>query len=63
VKKCAYCGRSNEDLAIACCECGEEFEVLSAVDPEPKLLDPALSPIIVAAFSSQPKAKLLADRW
>jgi len=62
MKRCAYCGRPNEDSAAACGECGEQFQVLPVPDPEPKLLDAALSPIIVAAFSSLQKAKLLVDR-
>ena len=62
MKKCAYCGRENEDGAVACCECGEEFETPSSAEPEPQALDPELSPIIVARFNSLQQASLLAGR-
>jgi hypothetical protein len=60
MKKCAYCGRDNEDMAVACRECGEEFEALS--DPAPQLIDPALSPVIVGTFGSLEEANWLAAR-
>lgn len=67
MKKCSYCGRENEEEAVACSECGKEFESmefeampLSETDPE--LLDAALSPVIVGRFSSLQEASLLAGR-
>lgn len=62
MKKCAYCGRENEDGAVACAGCGEQFETSSPPDPEPRSLDPALSPVIVAQFSNLQQASLLAGR-
>jgi ribosomal protein L40E len=62
MKKCAYCGCPNEDAAVGCCECGEQFETSSSPDPEPQALDPALSPAIVAQFSNLQQASLLAGR-
>lgn len=59
MKKCAYCGCPNEDTAVGCCECGEQFETSSSPDPEPQVLDPALSPVIVAQFSNLQEASLL----
>jgi hypothetical protein len=43
-------------------ECGEEFEPLPPAKPEPELLDPALSPMVVATFSSLPEASVLVGR-
>ncbi len=62
MKKCAYCGRENKEGAIACSECGEEFETPTSAGPEPQALDPALSPVVVARFSSLQQASLLAGR-
>lgn len=62
MKRCAYCGCPNEDSAVACCECGVEFETSSSPDPEPQSIDPTLSPVIVARFSSLPQTSLLAGR-
>ena len=62
MKKCAYCGCPNEDAAVGCAECGEQFETSSSPDPEPQSLDPALSPVIVAQFSSLQQASVLAGR-
>ncbi len=62
MKKCAYCGCPNEDAAVGCCECGEQFETSSSPDPEPQSLDPALAPAIVAQFSNLQQASVLAGR-
>lgn len=62
MKKCAYCGCPNEDTAVGCAECGEQFETSSSPDPEPQALDPALSPVIVAQFNSLQQASVLAGR-
>jgi hypothetical protein len=62
MKKCAYCGCPNEDSAVGCVECGEQFETSSSPEPEPQSLDPALSPVIVAQFSSLQQASVLAGR-
>ncbi len=62
MKQCEYCGRDNQDAAVACSECGKEFVVLPASDTLPGLLDPALTPVIVATFSNLQEARLLADR-
>jgi len=62
MKKCAYCGCPNEDTAVGCAECGEQFERSSSLEPEPQSLDPALSPVIVAQFSSLQQASVLAGR-
>lgn len=60
MKTCAYCGHQNEDAAVACVECGKRFET-PPVAGNP-LLDPSLSPVIVASFSSLQQAQLLVDR-
>jgi hypothetical protein len=62
MKQCDYCGHGNQDAAVACCECGKEFEVLPASDAQSLVLDPALAPVIVATFGSLQEASLLAIR-
>ena len=62
MKKCAYCGRSNEEMALVCSECGKEFESSASAEAQPQRLDPALSPVTVATFSSLVEANLLVDR-
>lgn len=62
MKHCAYCGCPNEDSAVACSECGVEFETSSSPNPEPQSVDPTLSPVIVARFSSLQQASLLVGR-
>jgi hypothetical protein len=62
MKTCAYCGRDNEDSAIVCRECGKELKSESGPDPDPQLVDPALSLAIVATFSSLQEASLLVAR-
>jgi len=36
MKKCAYCGRENDDNAIPCSECGTEFGHANPAQPTPK---------------------------
>ncbi len=60
MKICAYCGHQNEDAAVSCVECGKQFETRKTPDPE--LLDPSLSPKVVATFNLLQEAKLLVDR-
>ena len=36
MKKCAYCGRENEDDAVNCSECGTEFVQASPTQPTPE---------------------------
>jgi hypothetical protein len=62
MKKCPYCGRENEAAALACVECGKEFEPPPSSETDSQLLDPALSPVVVATFTSLPEASLLVDR-
>jgi putative signal transducing protein len=63
MKKCPYCGRENEAVALVCVECAKEFESASPpAEVEPELLDPGLSPVVVATFSSLPEASLLVGR-
>ena len=61
MKKCSYCGHSNNDAATACEECGTAFPV-----PEPplapELTDPAESPVVLKSFDDVPQAILLKDR-
>jgi hypothetical protein len=59
MKKCSYCGRENQDEALACCECGNEFDVVPEAETDPRLLDPALTPVVVAKFSSLQQASVL----
>ena|SRR5579859_619167 len=60
MKTCAYCGHQNEDAVVACVECGTQFGTPPVADN--RLLDPSLSPVIVASFSSLQQAQLLVDR-
>jgi len=50
MKKCSYCGRENDDVATACCECNTEFELSPASEVDPQLVDPTLSLVIVGRF-------------
>jgi len=62
MKTCPYCGRENDAAAVACAGCGEVFEQSPPEQSDAQLLDPALSPRVVATFSSLPEASLLVDR-
>ena len=60
MKKCSYCGRENRDEAPACSECGNTFDSVPESEADPSLSDPALSPVVVARFSSLQQASVLA---
>jgi hypothetical protein len=62
MQTCRYCGRQNEAEAVVCVGCGEELKSEDPVDTKSALLDPALSPVIVATFTSLAEANLLVDR-
>jgi hypothetical protein len=62
MKKCSYCGRENREEALACSECGTEFDAIPESKTDPGLLDPALNPVVVARFSSLQQASVLAGR-
>src|SRR3974390_1062214 len=62
MKKCSYCGGENQDEALACSECGNEFHVVPEAETDPRLLDPALTPVVVAKFSSLQQASVLVGR-
>lgn len=57
MKKCTYCGRENDDEALACRECGTEFKSpdFQEVPPKP---DP-LSLVIVGTFRTVVDATLV----
>lgn len=62
MKKCAYCGRDNDDTSIVCFECGVELAGPPKNERDRGLTDPALSLVTVATFSSLQEASLLVDR-
>lgn len=59
MKKCSYCGRENQDEALACCECGNQFDDVPKTETDARLSDPALTPVVVAGFSSLQQASVL----
>jgi hypothetical protein len=59
MKKCSYCGQQNADDSGACCGCNAEFQPPTPPSTDPRLLDPALSLITVAALHNLSEAKLL----
>jgi hypothetical protein len=62
MKTCPYCGRENDEAAVACLECGTEFgSGLSESTPQ-ALLDPALSLAVVATFRNTVDAGILKAR-
>jgi hypothetical protein len=61
MKKCEYCGRENDDAAIACSECTTEFNPPERPEDEP-LHDPALSLAIVATFRNAMDAGMFKAR-
>ena len=62
MKKCAYCGRENDDASIVCFECGVELPGPPKRESDRDLSDPALSLVTIATFSSLQEASLLVDR-
>jgi hypothetical protein len=60
MKTCSYCGRENEDAAVRCQECAEDFPTPERVDP--RLTDPADSLVVVASFGDTVEASLAKDR-
>ena len=62
MKRCSYCGQENPDAAQACSGCGKSL--LEATEPaiDSKLLDPALSPVVVATFNNVAEASVLKGR-
>src|SRR5690349_7645668 len=62
MKKCAYCGRENENTSVVCSECGVELAEPAKIESDPQLTDPALALVTVATFSSLQEASLLVDR-
>lgn len=62
MKKCSYCGRENQDGALACCECGNQFDDVPKTEMDARLSDPALTPVVVARFSSLQQASVLVGR-
>lgn len=59
MKKCGYCGQENEDAALQCKQCGNEFVAAAPVDP--KLTDPNDALVVVATFPDLIPATLLRD--
>jgi hypothetical protein len=62
MKNCPYCGHVNEDNATACAGCGETLPAPSKSKVDPRLVDPALDPKIVATFSNLEQASVLKAR-
>ena len=63
MKHCSYCGRENEDTAVACRECGTEFKAPeSEREGEAHLKDPAESLLPLAAFDDFNEAHMLKSR-
>jgi hypothetical protein len=63
MKNCSYCGHENEDSAVACLECGTEFDTSPPATPiDPQLEDPSLSLVIVATFRNVVEASLFKSR-
>ena len=62
MKKCSYCGREKRDEALACSECGTEFDAVPETAADPELSDPALAPVVVASFTTLQEASLLVGR-
>ena len=54
MKKCAYCGRENDDDAVNCSECGTEF-----VQPTPTPPTPEPDPVTVATCQTLFEAEMI----
>src|SRR5207253_8958054 len=59
MKTCSYCGRQNDDTAIACSECGTGMVSLPAPEVDAQLSDPAAALVIVGNFNTMAQASLL----
>src|SRR2546425_10258754 len=62
MKNCSYCGRENDDAAVACSECATEFESLPAHEVDQQLQDSALSLVIVGSFTNVIDATMVKTR-
>jgi len=62
MKTCSYCGRENDDTAIACSECGTGMVSLPAPEVDAQLSDPAAALVIVGSFTTLAQASLLSTR-
>jgi len=59
MKTCSYCGRQNEDTAVACSECGNGFLSSPAPEEDAQLSDPAGALVSVGTFDTLAQASLL----
>src|SRR6266480_3260107 len=50
MKKCEYCGRENEDIALNCGECGTEFDTVALPEGGQAKGEPGVSLVTVATF-------------
>jgi len=62
MKTCSYCGRQNDDTAIACPECGTGTVSLPRSEVDPQLSDPAGALVVVGSFNTMAQASLLLTR-
>jgi len=62
MKTCSYCGRQNDDTAIACSECGTGMVSLPAPEVDAQLSDPAGALVVVGSFDTMAQACLLLTR-
>src|SRR5207245_686653 len=62
MKTCSYCGRQNEDTAVACPECGTGIVSSPPPEVDAQLSDPANALVIVGSFDTMAQASLLATR-
>ena len=62
MKTCSYCGRQNEDTAVACPECGTGIVSSPPPEVDAQLSDPANALVIVGSFDTMAQASLLLTR-
>jgi hypothetical protein len=62
MKTCSYCGRQNEDAAVACSECGTGIVLSPAPEVDAQFSDPSGALVIVATYDNLAQASLLASR-